>query len=98
MSRYALTPAALADLDDIWDYTETTWGAVQAETYVRAIADLCAGLADGSRVSQSAEAIRAGYRKAAVGRHVVFFRGGEARITIVRILHQRMDVDAQLGP
>lgn len=98
MTGYVLTPAALADLDDIWDYTETTWGPVQAETYVRSIADLCAGLADGSRISKSAEAIRAGYRKASVGRHVVFFRTAPDQITVVRILHQRMDVDAQLGP
>ncbi|KIC47754.1 type II toxin-antitoxin system RelE/ParE family toxin [Tateyamaria sp. ANG-S1] len=98
MSGYVLTRAALADLDDIWDYTETNWGPVQAETYVRAIAALCADLADGRRASLSAEAIRAGYRKASVGRHVVFFRHDAQRITVVRILHQRRDIDTQLDP
>ena len=96
MAAFAFTPAARADLDSIWDYTETTWGRAQAETYVRAIADLCAGLAGGTRVSQSAEAIRAGYRKARVGKHVVFFHDVEGVLTVVRILHQRMDVETQL--
>ena len=96
MSPYLLTPAARADLDDIWDYSETNWGTVQAETYVRAIDAACRGLHTGASVSQSADNIREGYRKAYVGRHVLFYRQGDDGIVIVRILHQRMDIKTHL--
>ncbi|MEP1963696.1 type II toxin-antitoxin system RelE/ParE family toxin [Tateyamaria sp.] len=96
MTAYLLTPAARADLDDIWDYTETTWGLAQAETYLRAIDAACAGLATQVTVNQSAEHIRAGYRKAFCGRHVLYYRQNDGDTIVVRILHQRMDVDAHL--
>lgn len=34
MSAYLLSPAAQADLEDIWEYTSENWSADQAETYV----------------------------------------------------------------
>lgn len=95
MTDWRLTPRARADLDDIWDYTAETWGVAQAEAYIRAIAATCDGIASGSAATQSAEHIRAGYRRALSGRHVLFYRQAEAGIVVVRILHQRMDVDVQ---
>ena len=32
---YVLSPRAHADLDAIWNYTESRWGIGQAETYAR---------------------------------------------------------------
>lgn len=40
--------------------------------------------------------IRKGYFKLRTGSHVLFFRVGENDIEIMRILHQRMDVDRHL--
>ena len=31
---YLLSPLALADLSDIWDYSYSHWGADQADAYV----------------------------------------------------------------
>src|SRR5690349_22962693 len=92
MTGFVLSPAAQADIATIWDYSAGRWGAAQADDYVRAIRDACHELAAGTRTSRSAEDIRAGYRKAFVRSHILFFRRTEARpIGIVRILHQRMD-------
>lgn len=44
-SSYFLSPLALADLSDIWDYSYTNWGADQADTYVLAIHAACEELA-----------------------------------------------------
>jgi toxin ParE1/3/4 len=41
MTGYVLSPAAGADLEQIWDYTAERWGQEQAERYVRAIRDAC---------------------------------------------------------
>ena len=95
MSDWRLTPAARADLDGIWDYTTQTWGATQAETYVRALIAACAGIGAGATPSQDAGHVRPGYRKALSGRHVLFYRQGAQGVEVVRILYQRMDVDRQ---
>ncbi len=80
---YALSPAARADVEEIWDYTLRHWGEAQAERYMRNIGDACEALGNGTLTGRSAEDIRAGYRKAAVGSHVVFYwklgLGGEYR-------------------
>ena len=96
MASYALSPAAQADLDSIWDYTAGHWGELQAEVYVRRIQAACEALSDGALVSQSAENIRAGYRRAAVGSHVLFFRYQAGVVEIIRILHRSMDVERHL--
>ncbi|MDF0602188.1 type II toxin-antitoxin system RelE/ParE family toxin [Psychromarinibacter sp. C21-152] len=95
MSRVAFTPAAAADLSDIWDHTAATWGVAQAERYTDGIRDLCTDLAEGRRTGRSVE-VRAGYLKYPVGRHILFYRANEAGIELVRILHQRMDVERHL--
>ena len=97
MARFVLSPAARADLDGIWDYTIREWGEDQAERYTRDIQAACQGLAAGTRISRSAEAIRAGYRKAAVGAHMIYFRvPSDGTIDVVRILHQSMDAERRL--
>ena len=68
------------------------WGEAQAERYTRDIRDACEALGDGTLSGRSAEDIRAGYRKAAVGSHVMFYRVRADVVEIVRILHRNMDV------
>ena len=96
MAGYALTPAARADLSEIWDYTIRRWGEAQAERYTRDIQATCEALGNGALVGLSAEDIRAGYRKIGVGSHVLYYREREGTLEIVRILHQRMDVARHL--
>ncbi len=92
MAGYALSPAARADIEGIWDYTLRHWGEAQAERYTWNIRDACEALGNGTLSGRSAEDIRAGYRKAAVGSHVMFYRMREDVVEIVRILHRSMDV------
>ena len=98
MTGYLLSPAARADLSDIWDYSARNWGEEQADRYVLAIRDACATLADGRRRGHAIDGIRPGYGKLAVQSHFLFYRLTDAKlIDVVRILHQRMDVAAHLG-
>ena len=96
MAGYVLSPAAQADLEEIWDYTVRHWGVAQAERYTRDIQAACEAASDGILVGRSAEDIRAGYRKIAVGSHVVYFRERPGTLEIIRILHRRMDVARRL--
>jgi toxin ParE1/3/4 len=74
MTGYFFSPAAQADLGNIWDYTARHWGAEQADRYVLAIRDACAALAAGDKKGRSIDAIRPGYCKLAVGSHFLFYR------------------------
>jgi toxin ParE1/3/4 len=97
MRGYVLTPAAQADLRQIWDYTAARWGEAQAERYILGIRNACEALADGRRTGRAIDDVRPGYRKLAVGSHFLFYRLTEAGvIDIIRILHRRMDVPAHL--
>lgn len=96
MTGYVLSPRAKADLDDIWEFTEATWNADQAEKYLRDIGQAFNTIAADPRRGQDAGDIRAGYRKYATGSHVIFYRVVDDRVDVVRILHARMDFGRHL--
>ena len=97
MTGYLLSPAAQADLGQIWDYSARTWGEDQADRYVLGIRDACQALAGGTRQGHPIDAIRPGYRKLAVASHFLFYRVTDTGlIDVVRVLHQRMDPPTQL--
>ena len=93
MKRLHLSPKAQSDLEEIWDFTAENWGAARAESYVRAIAQACKGLCDGSGASTAIDHVRQGYRKRIVGSHLLLFRESDDTIAVIRNLHKRMDPD-----
>jgi toxin ParE1/3/4 len=95
MVAYRLTPLAEDDLDGIWSYTLLEWSYEQAENYYDDIIDAIEKLAAGERQGR-AVSIRDGYQKYIIGKHLVFFRQSDSGIDVIRILHQRMDVDRHL--
>ena len=96
MAEFRFTPKAQGDLDGIFDYTVTHWGLSQALRYTDLIEAACAGLAEAPLHSQDCGLVRPGYRRRNVGQHVVYFRVASYGITVIRILHQRMDVARHL--
>jgi toxin ParE1/3/4 len=97
MNGYLLSPAAQADLEQIWDYTAANWGAEQAVSYILGIRAACESLASGRNHGTGIDDIRAGYRKLTVGSHLLFFRVTDTGlINVVRVLHQKMDLAAHL--
>ena len=97
MSRYLLSPAAQADLEEIWDYTAERWDVDQAEEYMRGLQHAIKRAATNPRVGRRCDEIRPGYRKLAAGSHTLYYRlSADGNVDVVRILHQRMDVDRHL--
>ena len=92
MNRVSYSPAAVTDINDIWDHAADQWGFDQADRYTDRIRDTCNGLADGERIGSVAD-IRVGYLKYAVGWHFVFFAKDGDGIAVIRVLHQSMDVE-----
>ena len=93
---YRLSPLAEADLEEIWLYTFRQWSLEQADDYHRSIIAAIEGLASGRNIAQRTE-VREGYWKYKVGMHVIYFRSSDNYLDVIRILHGRMDVDAQFG-
>ncbi len=91
MSHYRLTPAAQRDLSSIWDYTQERWDARQAETYVLEIRGAIERIAARPDRGRACDEIRAGYRRYAIGSHLIFFVETDSGVDVIRILHQRMD-------
>jgi toxin ParE1/3/4 len=96
MAEFRLSPAAQDDLEAVFEYTLREWGLDQALRYTDLIEQNCAELAEGPLLAQSCDAIRPGYRRRTVGRHVIYFKQAEYGIAVIRILHQRMDTARHL--
>ena len=97
MSRYLLSPAAQLDLAQIWDYTCRHWDVEQADEYLRELQRAIELAAVNPRIGQGCDEIRPGYRKLAAGSHTLYYRvTPDGVIDVVRVLHQRMDVDRHL--
>lgn len=92
MTEYRLTPAARRDLSSIWDYTEEAWGQQQAEVYLNEIRGAFERIAASPDRGRACDEVRAGYRRYAIGSHLVFYVvSTDGQVDIIRILHQRMD-------
>jgi toxin ParE1/3/4 len=97
VSRCLLSPAAQADLEEIWDYTAERWDVDQAEEYLRGLQHAIERAAANPRVARSCDEIRPGYRQLAAGSHTLYYRlSADGTVDVVRVLHQRMDVDRHL--
>lgn len=96
MAGYILSPRAVSDLDEIWNYTAATWDTEQAEIYIRELWRAIETVAADPGRGRACDEIRPGYFKFLSGSHVLFYRKATKKIDIVRILHQRMDFDVHL--
>jgi toxin ParE1/3/4 len=54
-------------------------------------------LADEPHLGNARDDIRKGYRVYHVGRHLIYYRPKPTGIEIIRILHDRMNVETHLG-
>jgi toxin ParE1/3/4 len=98
MPRFVLTKAAKEDLKSIGRYTAETWGRAQRNRYLALLDTSMHDLADNPGLGRDCSEIRTGYRRYRVGKHILFYRQLDPdRIEIVRILHERMDVEARLS-
>ena len=93
MNRVLFTPAAKRDLESIRDFSFENWGAEKAEDYLRRIFHSARELAERPNLGRSRDDVLPGYRSRRVGSHAIFFKVLDGGIEVIRILHQRMDVD-----
>jgi toxin ParE1/3/4 len=87
---------ARVDLLEIWLYTAERWSAEQADHYLDELERAMQRLGEKPSLGTDAGDVRPGYRRLMAGKHRVFYVVAARRIDIVRVLHPRMDVEAEL--
>ncbi|MCY4658475.1 MAG: type II toxin-antitoxin system RelE/ParE family toxin [Acidobacteria bacterium] len=92
MGAYSLTRKAAADIDGIYTYTIEQHGLAMARKYVNGLRACFEHLAEYPMLGRQAEQIAPDVRRHECQSHVVFYVPGDIGVTIVRVLHARMDV------
>lgn len=98
MIAWLLTAAAESDLRRIIRYTRRQWGDAQVRSYAATLEHGIARLAAGQGVYKDMSALHPRLRMARCEQHYVFCLPREnAPALVVAILHERMDLMAQLA-
>jgi toxin ParE1/3/4 len=97
MGGFVLTLKAKEDLKAIARYTGETWGREQRNRYLAELDRGFQALAADPFKGRDCGDIRPGYRKYKVGRHFVFYRGIDGGVEVVRVLHERMDIQERMA-
>lgn len=94
---FVISKKAVADLEEIWLYTVEKWSVEQADRYYNLIIDEINYICKNSNAGKSMEHVRKGYRASKVKSHLIFYRVLNDTIQVIRILHERMDIENRLN-
>jgi toxin ParE1/3/4 len=93
---YFFSKKAVVDLEEIWLYTVDKWSVAQADRYYKLIIDEIDYICKNNNTGKSMDEVRKGYRATKVKSHLIFYRVVDNTIEIIRILHERMDIENRL--
>ncbi len=97
MRKFKFSNEAVKDLEEIWVYTKQIWSTEQADRYYDLIIDEVEFISENPNLGRDINYIKEGFRSTKVKSHVIYYKIEEdGVIVIVRILNQRMDVEARM--
>jgi toxin ParE1/3/4 len=98
MSEYIINEKALDDINKIWIYTAENWSIEQADRYYDLIFDEIDYIVAHFEMARDFGNVRKNYRCSKVKSHLVFFKKTKSNeIEVIRVLHEKMDIENQLG-
>ena len=97
--KFRLSRKAEEDLEGIWLYTLETWSKEQADRYLSLIFDEIEFLSINTKTGQDFDHIRKNYRYSKVKSHLIFYKHKKSDdiIEVIRILHERMDLENRIN-
>jgi toxin ParE1/3/4 len=97
--KIKLSRKAEEELEGIWLYTLEIWSKEQADRYLSLIFDEIKFLQANPKTGQDFHHIRKNYRCAKVKSHLIFYKhkNSEDVIEVIRILHERMDLENRIN-
>ena len=95
---YKLSHEAEKDLQNIWLYTFENWSNNQADHYINLILDEIEFVSLQPNSGTDYSHLRKGYFRLMIKSHFVFYKINKKKnqIEVIRVLHQRMDIENQL--
>ena len=98
MSAFIISEKALEDINNIWIYTAENWSVEQADRYYTLIMDEIEYIVRNFDMARDFGKIRKSYRYSKVKSHLIFFKKDSTNeIEVVRVLHERMDIESRLA-
>ena len=97
MARFRVSRAAQADIREIGRYTQRQWGKDQRRVYLSGLNDTFCLLANKPLLAAERRGFSPPVRIHPYRKHLVVYVVEDGGILIVRVLHQSMDVPAQLS-
>lgn len=97
VAEYRLSPAALNDLDAIWEYSARTWSVGQAEAYIRGLTADMDLMVQHPGIARERTEIRPPVRLYRSGSHLIIYRIEAGWLDVLRIVHARQNWVAYLN-
>jgi len=95
---YRISEKAVEDLENIWTYTLHKWSIEQADRYYNLIIDEIEFITKNFMAGKSMDHIKNGYRASIVKSHLIFYKKSQDnKVEVIRILHQRMDIETRIN-
>ena len=94
---YVISKKAVSDLEEIWVFTAEKWSADQADRYYNLIFDEINFICKNIHAGKPMEHVRKDYRASKVKSHLIFYRIISDTVEIIRILHERIDIESRLN-
>lgn len=94
--NYRLRVSAVKDLEEIWEYTFRKWSEDQADRYHGLIIDEIVYVSENKAVGKDMSHVKEGYLVSYVKSHMIFFKRQKGIVHVIRILHQKMDIESNL--
>lgn len=97
LGHYRLSPAAQADLEEIWLYSAETWSEDQAERYMDLLEEAFERLRAMPGIARERQEFTPPVRIHPAASHLIIYRIENDHLAILRILGGRQDCQAVLG-
>lgn len=96
--EYKISQLASWDLENIWLYTYEKWSVEQADKYLNLLMTEIEHLALNPDSGTDFNSLRKGYFRSKIKSHFIFYRIDDTNqiVEVIRILHQRMDIENRL--
>ena len=94
---FVISKKAVSDLEEIWLYTVEKWSVEQADRYYNLLFDEINYICKHNNAGKPMEHVRKGYRASKVKSHLIFYRILPDMIEVIRILHERMDIENRIN-
>ena len=97
MSQYVISEKALQDINNLWIYTAENSSVAQVNRYYNLIFDEIEYIINNFDMARDCGKILKSYKYSKVKSHLIFFKKDKMNeIEVVRVLHEKMDVESRL--